>query len=100
MYPQSWDEFGEDKFLPIRDMEPVLNALTTVDNPEADFVSNCKNAGIKLVPHPFWEELPYVNIFQSITPDFLHQLYQGVVKHIVSWITDAFGPSEINAQCC
>ncbi|KAJ6565412.1 hypothetical protein B0H10DRAFT_1842561, partial [Mycena sp. CBHHK59/15] len=30
--------------------------------------------------HPFWEGLPYTNIFQAISPDILHQLYQGIVK--------------------
>ena len=53
------------------------------------------------VYHPFWKSLPYSNIFISVTPDILHQLHQGVVKHIVAWITDrkAFGPVEINTRC-
>ncbi|KAJ7860220.1 hypothetical protein B0H14DRAFT_3084863 [Mycena olivaceomarginata] len=43
--------------------------------------------------------LPYVNIFLSVTSDILHQLYQGIIKHIVGWITEAFGPAEIDACC-
>ncbi|KAI0727006.1 hypothetical protein C8Q72DRAFT_758883, partial [Fomitopsis betulina] len=46
----------------------------------------------------FWEQLPYVNIYRSITPDILHQLLQGVIKHLLSWITDIIGDDEIDAR--
>ena len=36
-----------------------------------------RDAGIKPIAHPFWENLPYANIYYSIAPDVLHQLYQG-----------------------
>ena len=47
----------------------------------------------------FWEKLKVTNIFESITSDVLHQLHQGVVKHIVNWIKSVFGTSEIDARC-
>jgi hypothetical protein len=59
----------------------------------------CSNAGIKPVVSPFWRDLPFVNIYQSITPDILHQLYQGVIKHLVHWLISAFGAAEIDARC-
>lgn len=37
------------------------------------------------VPHPFWEHLPHTNIHLSTTPDVLHQLYQGVLRHLIEW---------------
>ena len=49
--------------------------------------------------HPFWEDLKGVNIFDSITPDILHQVYQGVIKHLVNWIKSIFGTTEIDARC-
>jgi hypothetical protein len=34
-------------------------------------------------------------------PDVLHQLLQGVIKHLISWLTDplVFGLEAINARC-
>src|SRR5712672_2288422 len=51
--------------------------------------------------HPFWESLPLVNIFISITPDILHQMLQGIMKHLIKWLMKSgiFGQAEINAQC-
>lgn len=44
-------------------------------------------------------DLPYVHIYQSITPTILHQLYQGIIKHLISWVTKALGPLEVDAWC-
>ena len=53
---------------------------------------------MKPIYHPFWELLPFVNIYQAITPDVLHQLHQGVLKHLLSWLAKAYGAAEIDAQ--
>jgi hypothetical protein len=54
---------------------------------------------MKPVYHPFWESLPLTDIFLSITPDILHQLLQGMVKHSVAWLTTIFGAVAIDARC-
>ncbi|KAI0055816.1 hypothetical protein BV25DRAFT_1815106, partial [Artomyces pyxidatus] len=54
-------------------------ALETFNERPAEYVAACQAAGIKPVYQPFWQDLPYSNNFTSITPDVLHQLYQGMV---------------------
>ncbi|KAJ3833014.1 hypothetical protein F5878DRAFT_666038 [Lentinula raphanica] len=47
---------------------------------------------------PFWDDLPFTDIHFSITPDVLHQLYQGVLKHLISWCQDILGSSELDRR--
>ncbi|KAG1846018.1 hypothetical protein F4604DRAFT_1595196 [Suillus subluteus] len=82
-----------------RNLDAVLDALGALDEGGLAFVRACAEAGIKPIVHPCWEELPFVNIFKSITPDILHQLYQGLVKHILAWLSEACGGAEIDARC-
>jgi hypothetical protein len=56
--------------------------LDSFDNNPGDFLKTCKEAGIKPVVDPFSKEVPYANVYRSITPDILHQLYQGVLKQV------------------
>jgi hypothetical protein len=81
-----------------RDLKAILDALSLIDDIPT-FREACKAAGIKPVFQPFWEKLPYSNIFHSITSDILHQLYQGILKHLKQWILQAYGPVEIDARC-
>ncbi|KAI9451165.1 hypothetical protein BJY52DRAFT_1206005 [Lactarius psammicola] len=59
----------------------------------------CSEIRVKPVPQPFWLGLPHLNICRSITPDVLHQLYQGVIKHLKSWVIEACDAAEIDARC-
>ncbi|KZV78517.1 hypothetical protein EXIGLDRAFT_662374, partial [Exidia glandulosa HHB12029] len=54
--------------------------------------------GVNYVPQPFWEDWPHTNIHQSITPDILHQLYQGIIKHLTAWATELVGADELDAR--
>ncbi|KAH8084372.1 hypothetical protein BXZ70DRAFT_900453 [Cristinia sonorae] len=78
-------------------LEAVLDALETVDLLARKRA--CKAAGIKPIYRPYWQDLPYADPFLSITPDILHQLYQGVIKHLVAWIKTVFSQTEIDARC-
>ncbi|KAH8085426.1 hypothetical protein BXZ70DRAFT_1045629 [Cristinia sonorae] len=94
------EELGEfTAEYPFRDLEHVIRILELADTSPGEFLKECREAGIKAIYHPFWLNLPIADIFLSITPDILHQLYQGVVKHLISWLTKAFGATEIDARC-
>lgn len=93
------DELGENTNFPLRDLEEILKALDTLDSGPTIYAAACAEAGIKPIFHPFWEGLPYTNIFQAISPDILHQLYQGIVKHLIAWLTECVGEAEIDARC-
>ncbi|KAF8500501.1 hypothetical protein F5888DRAFT_1793628 [Russula emetica] len=94
------DEIGEDgKEYPLRDFCMILEALSKANVDPTEFKKACEGAGVKPIYHPFWERLPYTHIFRSITPDILHQLYQGVIRHLISWIKECCGSAEIDARC-
>ena len=99
-FPIPRDEIGEggDKYS-VRELDEVLKALSKADGDPTEFKKACKEVEIKPTFHPFWEQLPYTHIFRSITPDILHQLYQGVIRHLVSWLKQCCGTTEIDARC-
>lgn len=70
-----------------------------VDHGAAAFIKACREAGIKPIFEPYWAKLPYSNVYLTITPDILHQLYQGVFKHMKSWVIEAYGAHKIDARC-
>ncbi|KJA23030.1 hypothetical protein HYPSUDRAFT_138406, partial [Hypholoma sublateritium FD-334 SS-4] len=78
---------------------PILDALDAISEGPGEFARVCLDAGIKPVQEPFWKDLPFANVYRSITPDLLHQLYQGLFKHVVAWIQKACSTAELDARC-
>jgi len=96
------DQLGEYEAFPLRNLDEALNVYQLADDADTRiFHAACRETGIKPVYHPFWESLPLSNIYVSITPDILHQMLQGVMKHLISWLTHpcVFGAAEIDARC-
>ncbi|KAI0685846.1 hypothetical protein BC835DRAFT_1454729 [Cytidiella melzeri] len=83
----------------LRDLSAILNILDSFKDHPEKFLKSCAEGNVKLVIEPFWINSPYTHIFRSITPDVLHQLYQGIVKHLVAWLIEAFGAAKIDARC-
>ncbi|KAJ3781293.1 hypothetical protein GGU10DRAFT_397449 [Lentinula aff. detonsa] len=79
-----------------RDPTAAVEAVKSIGTSE--WVKNCLDANIKPVQHPFWEDLPYTDIFCAITSNILHQLYQGVMKHLIQWLKTIVGAEEIDAR--
>ena len=82
-----------------RDLQKVLDALSTFKQDPAGYSATCAEAGIKPIVNPFWESLPYSDIYLSLTPDILHQLHQGVMKHLMTWVTTAFNKNDLDSRC-
>jgi hypothetical protein len=98
--PIPLEEIGQGKTeYDIRDLNEILKALSQADGHPTTFTKACLDAGIKPIYHPFWEDLPFSCIFHSFTPDILHQLYQGVIRHLISWLKDCCGKDEVDARC-
>lgn len=100
--PTPRDELGDyirNQNLGLRDLDFILEALDSFDHDPGKFLKTCAEAGIKPIVDPFWKDLPYSHIYRSITPDILHQLYQGILKHLIGWVTQILGPLEIDARC-
>ena len=47
---------------------------------------------------PFWVGFPLVDIHRCVAPDVLHQLYQGVLKHVVGWVQEIMGEEELDRR--
>ncbi|KIY48148.1 hypothetical protein FISHEDRAFT_30211, partial [Fistulina hepatica ATCC 64428] len=53
---------------------------------EARYYNICMQSDVSGgVYRPFWDDLLYCNIFECMTPDVLHQIYQGVLKYLITW---------------
>ena len=93
------DLLGEYKSFPLHIQSSVLDSYLLADGDIRVFHHACQKIGLKPIYHPFWEWLPLTDVFISITPDILHQLLQGMMKHLIMWLVNTFGPAAINARC-
>ena len=98
--PAPREDIGNwDDILGPRDADRIITALNSVSQGATEFSKTCAVEGIKPVQCVFWKDLPFVNIYSSIMPDILHQLFQGILKHLIAWIRVACGDAEIDARC-
>ncbi|KAH9014404.1 hypothetical protein EDB84DRAFT_1277679 [Lactarius hengduanensis] len=93
------DRLGEYTSFPPHNYSKAIDTFLLADEEVLTFHAACRKVGLKPIFHPFWESFPLSNIFISITPDILHQLLQGVMKHLMTWLKNVFGPVAIDARC-
>ena len=96
-----WDQLEDHNEFLLQNYEKVLRTYALADDDVRIFHAACKVNGIKPVFHPFWESMLLANIYTSITLDVLHQLLQGLMKHLIGWLSKSsmFGQQAINARC-
>ena len=96
----SRDELGEHVIQEPRNQKEssrtIHHACQQSARARADAV--LKDHGLNLIPDAFWIGLPHCNIHDAITPDILHQLYQGLVRHLCSWLQTLIGDAELDAR--
>ena len=65
----------------------------------AQFYKHCMEQDVSgSVFKPFWEDFPHTDIHTSITPDILHQLYQGIIKYLIEWCQILMTEAELDAR--
>jgi Plavaka transposase len=92
-------QLGDYDSFPSRTQRNAIGTYLLADQDIRKFHRTCREAGLKPVVHPFWATFPLTDIFLSITPDILHQMLQGMMKHLIGWVIRIFGPSVIDARC-
>ena len=94
------DELGESQSFPLCMRSSAMEAYCLADNDNAHtFHLACRQAGLKPIFHPFWKTHTISNIFISVMPNILHQLLQGMVKHLIKWLIKIYGPAAIDLCC-
>ncbi|KAF8586710.1 hypothetical protein K439DRAFT_1614939 [Ramaria rubella] len=92
-------QFGVNRKGILHDPVKALRLLREATSIATVTVANefLKKYGLTDVPEPFWACLPHADIHGALTPDILHQLYQGLVKHLIGWLEKIVGPTELDA---
>jgi hypothetical protein len=95
-------ELASHEVFPLQDIREARDVFSLCDGNPTTFHAAAWQASLKPTYHPFWERsrerLPFTNIFLSITSDVLHQIHQGIVKHLVRWLA-TLGLDKIDACC-
>lgn len=94
------DTLGEYADNPRRTQAQTLQVLklAKLRRTQAALDDFLKAYGIAPIFKPFWEGQPHADIHSAITPDILHQIYQGLVKHLTKWIQRLIGPKELDQR--
>ncbi|KAI0071637.1 hypothetical protein K474DRAFT_1712310 [Panus rudis PR-1116 ss-1] len=91
-------ERGELSECVLRKVDEVIEALNKHKKGESD-EAVFEASGLRPVYNPFWKDFPHCDMFDSISPDILHQLHKGVFKdHLMAWLTRLLTEEEIDRR--
>ncbi|KZV98597.1 hypothetical protein EXIGLDRAFT_595119, partial [Exidia glandulosa HHB12029] len=93
------DDFDSNGCSDLRKQEDTLQTIRDVSEmPAKEKRRTLQDAGLNDIVDPFWADWPLANIHCAITSDVLHQLVQGVGKHLVEWLLDIAPTRELDAR--
>jgi hypothetical protein len=95
----SKDELGEHVIGDPRHQEQSIRTIhrASRQSTRARAYAALKDHSLNLFPGPFFIGLLHCNIHDAITPDILHQIYQGLVKHLCGWLPRRSCVGELDA---
>jgi hypothetical protein len=77
----------------------VINEANLTTKTNSSFRKQCMSKDVSGgVFEPFWLGFPHCDIHMAITSDILHQLYQGVFKHIIEWCQELIDEEELDQR--
>lgn len=95
-------ELGQPEKSPERTQnwtESVISTARSYSNKAHKVHSTCMALDVAGATFkPFWVDLPFCNIHGTISPDVLHQLFQGALKHLISWVQMTMTEQEFDAR--
>lgn len=94
------DTLGDYADNPKRTQAQILKilAIAKLKTTQTALDEYLKTWGIAPIFKPFWEDHPHTDIHSAITPDILHQIYQGLIRHLTKWIQRLIGPKEFDQR--
>ncbi|KAH7102016.1 hypothetical protein BKA62DRAFT_617982 [Auriculariales sp. MPI-PUGE-AT-0066] len=94
------DDFGRDIHGDLRDPQCTLASLRRASTRKTARASKAvlKGAGLAPIQDPFWADWTHANIHAAMSSDVLHQLVQGIGKHIVQWLIALAPEKELDAR--
>jgi hypothetical protein len=94
------DKLGKYQMFPCHMQSKAIETYLLADDENVYmFHLACREDHLKPVFQLFWADLPLVNIFISITPNIIHQMLQGMMKHLIKWLIKIFGSVAIDSWC-
>ena len=99
---QKWNALGERTLGEPRTRKRTMDTIRrakALSRSSRQFRLECKRHLISgSVTTPFWIKLPFTCIHGCITVDVLHQLYQGIIKYLLTWCSSLMSESELDRR--
>ncbi|KZV89152.1 hypothetical protein EXIGLDRAFT_618514, partial [Exidia glandulosa HHB12029] len=92
----TYDNLGDNTCPHCRTGQSILDKIRSIRtaHPHADtweFIQRSLEVGLSGVEHPFWEDMPHLDICRIMSNDVLHGLHKAFKDHTFTWVTNMVG---------